>query len=99
MSTIEGDKYACSECGEWFDETFLDERGWCARCVSFESFEKQMKDQVCNKKRKFLDKINKEIDNYALLHKSYENKSPYNDHVEGMIKARTIYLRVYEGSN
>jgi hypothetical protein len=50
------------------------------------------------KKRKFLNRINKEIDNYKLLgKKSCEpKKNLYYANLEGLVRARTMYLRIYE---
>ncbi len=53
------------------------------------------------KKRKFLDKLNKEINSTKLLDKNNvpapADVSYYDSNVQGMIKARVMYLRIYEG--
>ncbi len=54
-----------------------------------------------SKKRRFLDKLNKEIDNFKLMEKKEctppLNTGYYDANVQGLVRARNIYLRVYEG--
>ena len=50
-----------------------------------------------DKKRKFIDKVNKEIDNSLVLDKGYGYNTFYKDQADGLMKAKVMYLRIYEG--